>query len=175
MSASDLRSARSFRTRGRDCVDVHGAKLFFHIGDLQRFARLAFDRCGDRIGSRGRNRQNEIAAKLDIRVAEFPDGRNIGKKRRAFRRRNGKRAHLPVAHVLEQSTRADEARLDLAGEQVGHEQRVAAIGYGDRLEPGLQPEQLHHEMARAARTGMGVGDRLLTRVFDEFLHRARRQ
>ena len=136
VSASALMIVPRLGAGGRQHLDVDRAKLLLDVGRLQRRAGLALDQLGDGVGHASRRGQHEIGAVLDLRIAGLGDRRHVRQKRRARRRCRGdrERAHPAVAHVLEQAARADEARLDLAADQIGHQQRVAAIRHRLRLE-----------------------------------------
>jgi hypothetical protein len=48
--------------------------------------------------------------------------------------------------------------VDLAGQQIGHRRRRAAVGHVHQLDPGAQAEQLGGQMRRCSVAGRTVGD-----------------
>ena len=63
--------------------------------------------------------------------------------------------------MLDDAGGGDEAGLHLPGDEIDHQRRVAAIRHLHGLEAGHGAEIFHRQMAAAAGTGMGIGQRLL--------------
>ena len=102
--------------------------------------------------------------------AGLADGRHLGHRVDALRRRH--RQHLRLLRLVLRAHRVDleEQQVDVAGDEIVHGLRGAAIGHVRELRAGDAREQFAGEMRRGAdalraeidlaRIGLGIGDQL---------------
>ena len=81
----------------------------------------------DRRRQRGLREQSGPDVELDILIAEFPEGRQIGKTRDAFRAPIRQHAHLAVIDLLLQRARRRRQRLHRAAQQRVQRRTGAAL------------------------------------------------
>ena len=152
-----------------------GAELLLQVGRRERGADLALEQVRDRVRHAGRAEQHEIGLELEIR-----DSRPRPSSARPAPARSASVAEIASPFSLPSRTCwitpavATKPAFTCPASRSITSGALPRYGTCTVSKPAIRAEILHRQMAAAAGTGMGVGERLLLRIGDELRDRVHR-